>query len=71
MNDPRICKNCRFFTDEYEGAGTCVRYPPVPAELVTRDYAGVSVFWPRLNALHWCGEYESIPKTGRTPQAPE
>lgn len=53
-NNRRVCERCRFFDNggELEFEGYCRRNPPLAAP---EGHA----FWPLVDAIDWCGEFES------------
>jgi hypothetical protein len=53
------CCNCKYSVDEPESY-LCVRRSP-QAGIVDNQQV---TFWPKVSALHWCGEFDCRPPDG-------
>jgi hypothetical protein len=56
------CQECKFWRrskEKYEkDNGYCHRYPPFPRAVSESGY-GIDRFFPKTEALTWCGEFRS------------
>jgi hypothetical protein len=52
--DPQSCASCKFFQpNQYDDAGWCRRFPPVPVATET----GIASAQASTSDGEWCGEY--------------
>jgi len=53
------CEDCKFWEEEGDGQGWCLRYPPVA---ITNEQSGVVNLvnnWPLTMEDGWCGEFKA------------
>lgn len=68
----KCCENCKFWEpterydpDRHQGAGCCVRFPPIPVMCKSLDGTYPSFFHPETGVLCLCGEFKKCKKLRR------